>query len=65
MTIKKDNPDKPYIKCVDLLIAKLRKLRYRLLPELQTNIHVYSKLILACEGIPDLWIACQKLLYTL
>jgi hypothetical protein len=27
--------------------------------------HVHSKLILACEGIPDLWIACQKPLYTL
>jgi hypothetical protein len=33
-TIKRDNPDKPYIECVDLLIAKLRKLRYRLLSEL-------------------------------
>jgi hypothetical protein len=53
-TIKRDNPDKPYIKCVDFLIAKLRKLRYGLLPELQTNMHVYSKLILVCEGIPDL-----------
>jgi hypothetical protein len=26
MTIKRDNPDKPYIECVDLLIAKLWKL---------------------------------------
>jgi hypothetical protein len=26
MTIKRDNPDKPYIEYVDLLIAKLRKL---------------------------------------
>jgi hypothetical protein len=64
-TIKRDNPNKPYIKCVDLLIAKLRKLRYKLLLELQTDMHVYSKLILACEGIPDLWIACQKPSYTL
>jgi hypothetical protein len=58
MTIKRDNLDKPYIKYVDLLIAKLRKLWYKLFSELQTNIYVYSKLILACEGIPDLWIAC-------
>jgi hypothetical protein len=64
-TVKRDNPDKPYIKCVDLLIAKLWKLWYGLLPELQTNMHVYSKLILAYEGIPDLWIACQKPSYTL
>jgi hypothetical protein len=27
--------------------------------------HVHSKLILACEGIPDLRIACQKPSYTL
>jgi hypothetical protein len=64
-TIKRDNLNKPYIKCVNLLIAKLWKLQYRLLSELQTNIHIYSKLILTYKGIPDLWIACQKLLYTL
>jgi hypothetical protein len=53
-TIKRDNLDKSYIECVDLLIAKLRKLRYGLLSELQTDMHVYSKLILVCEGISDL-----------
>ena len=64
-TIKRDNPDKSYIECIDLLVAKLRKLRYRLLPELQTDMYVHSKLILACEGVPDLRTACQKPLYTL
>ena len=64
-TIKRDNPDKPYIECIDLLVSKLRKLRYGLLPELQTDMHVHSKLILASEGIPDLRIACQKPSHTL
>ena len=64
-TIKRDNPDKSYIEYIDLLVARLRKLRYRLLPELQTDIHVHSKLILACEGVPDLRTACQKPSYTL
>jgi hypothetical protein len=57
-TIKRDNPNKPYIECVNLLIAKLWKLWYRLFSELQTDMHIYSKLILAYKGIPDLWIAC-------
>jgi hypothetical protein len=34
MTIKKDNLNKLYIKCVNLLIAKLQKLRYKLLLKL-------------------------------
>ena len=33
-SIQRDNPNKPYLECVDLLIAKLRKLRYGLLLEL-------------------------------
>jgi hypothetical protein len=54
MTIKRDNLDKLYIKCVNLLIAKLWKLRYKLLLKLQTDIHVYSKLILVYKDIPNL-----------
>ena len=59
LSIKSKNPDKSTGECFDLLLSKLRTLRYGLSQELQSDAFMLNKLVLACRSLPDCQIACS------
>ena len=59
LSIKSKNPDKSTGECFDLLLSKLRTLRYGLSQELQSDAFMLNKLVLACRKLPDCQIACS------
>jgi hypothetical protein len=59
LSLKSQNPDKSTGQCFELLISKLRTLRYGLSKELQSDAFMLNKLVLACRSLPECQIACS------
>jgi thymidylate synthase len=59
LSLKSQNPDKSTGHCFELLISKLRTLRYGLSQELQSDAFMLNKLVLACRSLPECQTACS------
>ena len=54
------NKEKSTADCLQLLLNKLHHLQYRLKINLQTNVFIYNKLIVACQDILSCQYTCYK-----
>ena len=55
-----NNAGKSTFECLQLLITELRRLQHDLHQSLQSDIHLYDKLIRACRNVPACKPACFK-----